>query len=74
MNAQAQAESLIAERKNVQITLDVKATRWEAALHQVTELGEEAVEQERTNRIEAEIETTIFASSSRSPKRNCGIG
>ena len=45
MNAQAQAESLLAaERQTTQTTLNEQTTQWEAALHQVTEMAEEAVE------------------------------
>ena len=61
MSAQAQAESLLAaERRNAQKHLDEQATQWEAALHQDTEMAEEVVEQERTNTVEAEVETNVF--------------
>ena len=66
MNAQAQAESLLAasllaaERQNVQTTLTEQTTQWEAALHQVTEMAEEAVEQERTKTVEAEVDVNVF--------------
>ena len=61
MNAQAQTESLLAaEHKNAQTTLDKQANQWEAALHQVTEMAEEAVEQERTSTVEGEVDTNVF--------------
>ena len=61
MSAQAQAESLLAaERQSAQTTLDEQANQWEAALHQVTEMAEEAVEQERTKTVEAEVDTNVF--------------
>ena len=60
MNAQAQAEFLLAvECQHAQKALDEQATQWEAALHQVTERGEEAVEQERTNTVETEVQTRL---------------
>ena len=61
MNAQAQAESLLAaENQNAQKTLDEQAAQWEAALHQGSEIAQEAVEQERTNIVEVEVETNVF--------------
>ena len=61
MNAQAQAESLLAaERQTAQTTLNEQTNQWEAALHQVTEMAEEAVEQERTKTVEAEVNLNVF--------------
>ena len=61
MNAQAQAESLLAaERQTAHATLNEQTTQWEAALHQVTEMAEEAVEQERTKTVEAEVNLNVF--------------
>ena len=61
MNAQAQTESLLAaERQTAQTTLNEQTTQWEAALHQVTEMAEEAVEQERTKTVEAEVDVNVF--------------
>ena len=61
MNAQAQIESLLAvERQTAQTTLNEQTTQWEAAFHQVTEMAEEAVEQERTKTVEAEVDVNVF--------------
>ena len=51
---------LAAERQTTQTTLNEQATQWEAALHQVTEMAEEAVEQERTKTVEVEVDVNVF--------------
>ena len=60
-NAQAQAESLLAaERQQSQKILQEQTEQWEAALQQVVQGGEEAVEREKTLTVEAKVETNIF--------------
>ena len=59
--AQAQAESLLAaERQRAEHTLQEQTHQWQDALSNVTEWGEAAVEQERSETVEAEVETNIF--------------
>ena len=41
--------------------LTEQTTQWEAALHQVTEMAEEAVEQERAKTVEAEVDVNGFS-------------
>ena len=54
-------ESLLAaERQTAQTTRNEQSNQWEAALHQVTEMAEEAVEQERTKTVEAEVNLNVF--------------
>ena len=61
MTAQAKAEPLLAsERQRSQKTLEEHTEKWEAALCNVTNSGEEAVETERTITGQAEAETNIF--------------
>ena len=61
MNAQAQTEFLLAaERQNTQTILNEQTTQWEVARHQVTEMAEEAVEQERTKTVEAEVDVNVL--------------
>ena len=59
--AQAQAESLLAaERQRSEHKWQEQADTWRDAMNKVTAWGEEAVEQERSLTVEAEVETNIF--------------
>ena len=59
--AQAQAESLLAaERQRAEHTLHEQATHWQSALRNVSEWGETAVEQERSESVEREVQLNIF--------------
>ena len=61
MNSQPQAESLLAaERQRSHRILEEQTEKREVALYNVTQWGEEAVESERTNTVEAKVETNIF--------------
>ena len=72
MNAQAQAETLLAaERQSVQTE---QTTQWEAALHQITEMAEEAVEQERTKTVEAEVDVNVFRLELQESQQSCRLG
>ena len=59
--AQAQAESLLAaERQRAEHTLHEQATQWQSALRNVSEWGETAVEHERSESVEREVQLNIF--------------
>ena len=59
--AQAQAESLLAaERQRAEHTLLEQANQWQSALRNVSEWGETAVEQERSENVEQEVQLNIF--------------
>ena len=59
--AQAQAESLLAaERQRAEHTLREQADQRQSALRKVSEWGETAVEQERSEAVEAEVQTHVF--------------
>ena len=59
--AQAQAESLLAaERQRAEHTLHEQATQWQSALRHVSEWGETAVEHERSESVEKEVQLNIF--------------
>ena len=59
--AQAQAESLLAaERQRAEHTLRKQADQWQSALQNVSEWGETAVEQERSETVEAEAQINLF--------------
>ena len=51
---------LLLSEKTAQTTLNEQTNRWEAALHQITEMAEEAIEQERTKTVEAEVNLNVF--------------
>ena len=59
--AQAQAESLLAaETQRAEHTLQEQAAQWQSALRNVSEWGETAVEQERSESVEREVQLNIF--------------
>ena len=59
--AQAQAESLLAaERQRAEHTLQEQANQWQSALRNVSEWGENAVEQERSGTVEREVQLNIY--------------
>ena len=59
--AQAQAESLLAAEGSVLSTRwREQASQWQSALRNVSEWGETAVEQERSETVEAEMQLNIF--------------
>ena len=59
--AQAQAESLLAaERQRAEHTLREQTSQWQSALRNVSEWGETAVEQERSETVEREVQLNIF--------------
>ena len=59
--AQAQAESLLAaERQRAEHTLREQASQWQSALRNVSEWERTAVEQERSETVEAEAQANIF--------------